>query len=104
MIVDLKRCILAYILVSAFVGADAHDSFSQYHAVLPCVSAPAVFRQIQAPASLTTPPYETRAIHDPNGTGKIYMGREIAQVMGPGGIEWLDRPRMRGRGTPRQGS
>ena len=29
--------------------------------------------------------------HDPNGTGKFYMGREIAQVMGPGGIEWLDR-------------
>jgi ubiquinone/menaquinone biosynthesis C-methylase UbiE len=36
--------------------------------------------------------YETRAIHDPNGTGKFYMGREIAQVMGPGGISWLDRP------------
>ena len=29
--------------------------------------------------------------HDPNGTGKFYMGREIAQMMGPGGIEWLDR-------------
>lgn len=35
--------------------------------------------------------YETRANHDPNGTGTFYMGREIAQVMGPGGIEWLDR-------------
>ena len=38
-----------------------------------------------------TPHYETRANHDPDGTGKFYMGREIAQVMGPGGIEWLDR-------------
>jgi precorrin-6B methylase 2 len=38
------------------------------------------------------PLYETRAVHDPNGMGKFYMGREIAQVMGPGGIEWLDRP------------
>ena len=36
--------------------------------------------------------YEFRANHDPNGIGKFYMGREIAQVMGPGGIEWLDRP------------
>jgi len=36
--------------------------------------------------------YETRTVHDPNGTGKFYMGREIAQVMGPGGIPWLDRP------------
>ena len=35
--------------------------------------------------------YETRTNHDPNGTGTFYMGREIAQVMGPGGIEWLDR-------------
>jgi precorrin-6B methylase 2 len=28
----------------------------------------------------------------PDGTGKYYMGREIAQVMGPGGIDWLERP------------
>ena len=92
MIIDLKRCILAYILVSTFVGAGAHDSFSQHHAVLHSVSAPAVFWQTPAPASPTPPLYETRANHDPNGTGKFYMGREIAQVMGPGGIEWLDRP------------
>lgn len=38
------------------------------------------------------PQYETREIHDPNGTGRFYMDREIAQVMGPGGIPWLDRP------------
>ncbi len=38
-----------------------------------------------------SPRYETRANHDPDGTGTFYMGREIAQVMGPGGIEWLDR-------------
>ena len=92
MIVDLKRCILAYILASAFVGAGANDSFSEYHAVLPGVSAPAAFRQTLPPASPTPPIYETRANHDPDGTGKFYMGREIAQVMGPGGIEWLDRP------------
>ena len=36
--------------------------------------------------------YENRQAHDPDGTGKFYMGREIAQVMGPGGIPWLDRP------------
>jgi SAM-dependent methyltransferase len=36
--------------------------------------------------------YEFRAIHDPNGTGKFYMGREIAHVMGSGGLEWLNRP------------
>jgi precorrin-6B methylase 2 len=29
---------------------------------------------------------------DPNGTGKWYMGREIAHVMGYQGMQWLDRP------------
>jgi precorrin-6B methylase 2 len=38
------------------------------------------------------PPYETRAEHDPDGIGKFYLGREIAHVMGPGGVSWLDRP------------
>lgn len=38
--------------------------------------------------------YEYRKEHDPNGIGKFYMGREIAQVMGHGGggAEWLERP------------
>jgi ubiquinone/menaquinone biosynthesis C-methylase UbiE len=36
--------------------------------------------------------YETRAIHDPDGTGKFYMGREIAHVMGHQGADWLERP------------
>ena len=36
--------------------------------------------------------YETRAAHDADGIGKFYLGREIAQVMGPGGILWLERP------------
>ena len=36
--------------------------------------------------------YEFRTAHDPDGIGKFYLGREIAQVMGPGGILWLERP------------
>ena len=52
-------------------------------------------------ASLPAAPlYETRADHDPNGTGKFYMGREIAQVMGPGGIPWLDRPERESEEKP----
>jgi ubiquinone/menaquinone biosynthesis C-methylase UbiE len=39
-----------------------------------------------------SPRYETRRNHDPDGIGKFYMGREIAQVMGPGGMLWLERP------------
>jgi SAM-dependent methyltransferase len=37
-------------------------------------------------------PYETRAVHDPNGIGKFYMGREIAHVMGHQAADWLERP------------
>lgn len=35
--------------------------------------------------------YTKRRIHDPNGIGKFYMGREIAHVMGFTGAEWLER-------------
>lgn len=36
--------------------------------------------------------YEMRAEHDPNGTGKFYLGREIANVMGHQAANWLERP------------
>lgn len=36
--------------------------------------------------------YEFRAEHDRNGTGKFFMGREIAQVMGHQAADWLERP------------
>jgi ubiquinone/menaquinone biosynthesis C-methylase UbiE len=38
------------------------------------------------------PGYEVRKNHDPNGIGKFYLGREIAQVMGYQGASWLERP------------
>ena len=46
---------------------------------------------VKAPAA---PRYETREVHDPNGIGKFYMGREIAHVMGHSamGVKWLERP------------
>lgn len=92
MIVELKRCILASTLVVVFGVGGSHDSFSQNRAGLPGISVQPIFAQSPAPDSPAPPLYETRANHDPDGTGKFYMGREIAQVMGPGGIEWLDRP------------
>src|SRR5262249_23455107 len=38
------------------------------------------------------PRYDFRKDHDPDGTGKFYMGREIAQVMGHQAASWLERP------------
>jgi len=46
----------------------------------------------QAPAApAAAPPYEHRSDHDPDGTGKFYLDREIAQVMGYAGADWLER-------------
>src|SRR5437588_12421958 len=36
--------------------------------------------------------YEFRKEHDPDGIGKFYMGREIAEVMGHLAAGWLERP------------
>ena len=46
------------------------------------------------------PPYERRALHDPDGAGIFYMGREIAQVMGHEGADWLDRPEREAEEAP----
>ncbi len=38
------------------------------------------------------PLYEKRVVHDRNGIGKFFLGREIAQVMGHQAAGWLERP------------
>jgi predicted methyltransferase len=56
---------------------------------------PRILRAVLAAVVLmgaAQPRYETHANHDPDGIGRFYMGREIAQVMGAEGIPWLERP------------
>lgn len=48
--------------------------------------------QASSNAAANSPRYEFRAKHDRDGTGKFFMGREIAQVMGHQGVSWLERP------------
>ncbi len=52
------------------------------------------FAQAQSSPTPATPAnrYETRAQHDPEGSGKFYLGREIAHVMGHQAADWLERP------------
>ncbi len=45
-----------------------------------------------AQSTLGTNFYEFRAVHDPDGTGKFFMGREVAAVMGHQAAGWLERP------------
>jgi ubiquinone/menaquinone biosynthesis C-methylase UbiE len=61
----------------------------------PAVCAAATFVAVltaSAARPAEPPRYEHRKEHDPDGTGKFYMGREIAQVMGHLAAGWLDRP------------
>jgi ubiquinone/menaquinone biosynthesis C-methylase UbiE len=44
------------------------------------------------PACAREPAYEACPGRSRDGIGKCYMGREIAQVMGHQGAEWLERP------------
>ena len=61
--------------------------------VIAIVAAPALLGQVPAATSpRETPRYEQRENHDPDGTGRFYMGREIALVMGHQAADWLERP------------
>lgn len=69
-------------------------SFRPLSFVLPLLALPAVMTIADESLAQerSEDRYETREIHDPNGTGKFYMGREIAQVMSFHGAPWLNRP------------
>jgi SAM-dependent methyltransferase len=95
MILGLRRGGAAIGLTLVMIAAGAPASRSQHHSLRSANQATLVaFGSQQQQASGRSPQtlYETRSVHDPNGTGKFYMGREIAQVMGFEGISWLDRP------------
>src|SRR5258708_6983201 len=67
-------------------------------------SPPSVKKKPEAPAPEKKPDpprYETRKDHDPDGIGKFYMGREIAQVMGHQAADWLDRPEREEEEAPK---
>jgi ubiquinone/menaquinone biosynthesis C-methylase UbiE len=68
--------------------------------VLLCASC--MQAQHTAAPGADAPVYETRAEHHPDGIGKLYMGREIAQVMDVAGAEWLDRPERAEAEAPQQ--
>jgi ubiquinone/menaquinone biosynthesis C-methylase UbiE len=46
--------------------------------------------------------YVFRSNHDPNGIGKFYLDREIAQVMGHQGAGWLERPEREKEENPKK--
>jgi tRNA A58 N-methylase Trm61 len=99
---DFERRVLAPTIMAALLALGARDVLALRSEPLPDVAGPAdaFLAQNKAPDSPGHPLYETRANHDPDGTGKFYMDREIAQVMGPGGMDWLDRPEREAEEPP----
>ena len=79
----------AWCVISVLAGAQSLSS--QSNRTVRAMSVGPFVVQGAIASSQTSTRYETRTKHDPDGTGRFYMGRETAQVMGPGGIEWLDR-------------
>jgi len=51
-------------------------------------------------APTASPTYEYKSVHSPDGIGKFYQGREIAQVMGHTGASWLERPQREAEEQP----
>ncbi len=43
-------------------------------------------------AATASSTYQQKLIHNPDGIGKFYQGREIAKIMGHTGALWLERP------------
>jgi ubiquinone/menaquinone biosynthesis C-methylase UbiE len=91
--------VVALAIVIAAASAQAQGSYPLLAPGAPQAFCTSLAGPAQAGAA-PQPLYETRQVHDPDGTGKFYMGREIAQVMGPGGIPWLDRPQRESEEHP----
>jgi ubiquinone/menaquinone biosynthesis C-methylase UbiE len=88
------RVVVAPAIVLIMIGLQA--SQGRYAAAYPVPQA----TRVPVTSAPTHSVYEMRAVHDPNGIGKFYMGREIAQIMGTGGIAWLDRPERENEERP----
>jgi 2-polyprenyl-3-methyl-5-hydroxy-6-metoxy-1,4-benzoquinol methylase len=71
------------------------------YALLSLVLLPSLLGRADPPPPATQPIYTTTRPSD-DGIGKVYMGREIAFVMGHQGIHWLERPTRELEEQPRK--
>jgi ubiquinone/menaquinone biosynthesis C-methylase UbiE len=70
-------------------------------AVLLVALVPSVVAWADAPDAKKSR-YQTKQEHDRYGSGKFYMDREIAQVMGHQGAGWLERPQREKEEEPKK--
>ena len=57
-----------------------------------CLLAASLLPLVGQAAAPPVVKYTYNKIHDPDGIGKFYMGREIAHFMSHEGADWLERP------------
>lgn len=79
----VKRLVLLLFILLCFVFLNA------------CLTRP-------VQANPTREIYQQKSFHNPDGIGKFYLGREIAQVMGHQGAGWLERPSRKWEEKPSQ--
>jgi precorrin-6B methylase 2 len=98
------------------MNQDRHRKALVYCVLICLASLLLLTAQPAAAIALTNPPpaptpapipapnvaYEQRQPHNPDGIGKVYLGREIAQVMGHQGAGWLERPRRESEEQPQK--
>jgi SAM-dependent methyltransferase len=84
--------------VNTTVG-DATQRTSTALLLLVALAGPLVFARAQE-RKPPSPLYEFRAEHSPDGIGKFFLGREIAQVMGHEAADWLERPERQAEERP----
>lgn len=73
---------------------------STLFALICLAGPPSQAAESQTPAASPDLHYQFRQVHDPDGIGKFYMGREIAAVMGHQGADWLERPQRETEEAP----
>lgn len=67
-----------------------------------CAAWIAVWLTALEPVGAPVSHYEHRTAASPDGIGKFYFGREIAQVMGHPGADWLERPEREAEEAPQE--
>src|SRR6266566_5135440 len=65
---------------------------SRFCVLLWALTGPCLGQYPKPAPKAESPRYEVRQQHNPDGIGKFYLRREIAQVMGHQGANWLERP------------
>ncbi|MEM8603625.1 MAG: class I SAM-dependent methyltransferase [Cyanobacteria bacterium P01_H01_bin.121] len=93
---------IALALASAWVNVPLAIAAEQAGVITEPVAAANATLSTAAESAAEPDDYQTRRFHDPDGTGRFYLGREIAKVVGHRAALWLERPSRLAEEQPEQ--